>query len=422
MQNLSESDRNKIKMQEDKRRRVELKEMKENLWKRREVMKKKDHRREDLTRQALEEKLRTLEEKILERKREKEEKEEKAREEINEKMKRKEKQRRLEESWEMLRWTTKFIEENEDIWAEYGEDLQEGSKIEDWQAMSSGKSTERKETSTTPKKSTTRLNSTTPEERIRSPPKLGNTKKIEENSISLEVIGETPTERKSTESKTTTPTTLPIYNKHPTQIRININAKNTTFSPQPLMRSTGEAPDTTPPVVAKVTTKEPISRAENPQMSMPPPPGQTHEKSPKTRPSNNTEPGMTDVPTKSTVLAKNTTPEARKQKNVTNEPRKVGKNGMIENLDDATLLEEITLRNSKKIHESDSSRKSTKLRRKLPCWMLKQEDLQNCEDKPPYHPPTPALYLTQEGEEKSQLQTISTTTIPPPRRFLKKKL
>ena len=70
MQNLSESDRNKIKMQEDKRRKVELKEMKENLWKRREVMKKKDHRREDLTRQALEEKLRTLEEKILERKRE----------------------------------------------------------------------------------------------------------------------------------------------------------------------------------------------------------------------------------------------------------------------------------------------------------------------------------------------------------------
>ena len=77
--NLSKEDKKKIFEIEDRKRRLELKEMKENLWRWREKKpgkKKESAKEEKKTRKELEDRLRLIEEKIEERKRLEDKKEE----------------------------------------------------------------------------------------------------------------------------------------------------------------------------------------------------------------------------------------------------------------------------------------------------------------------------------------------------------
>ena len=122
-----------------------MKEMKENLWRWRseeEEKGKKGNTRKEISREELEGKLETLEE-ILEKTRT-EERERKARIEEkkrkaqelrskkekaeDEKKARREKKLKLEESWAMIRWLTRYMDENKDTWKKEREDRQEEEK------------------------------------------------------------------------------------------------------------------------------------------------------------------------------------------------------------------------------------------------------------------------------------------------------
>ena len=115
----------KVKESEKRKERLELQEMKENLWKWRQGGKettcKGKERRREITVTEMEEKFNKLE-KILEKERNEivaQEKKVQASQMEKEKKKlRLERQRKAEEKWKIMRWVTKFLEENEEEFLE----------------------------------------------------------------------------------------------------------------------------------------------------------------------------------------------------------------------------------------------------------------------------------------------------------------
>ena len=102
--------------------------MKENLWRWRDGKprkKKLTELEETQPMKELEDKLRKVEEKIEERKRQEEQREESERTKENDRNRRLEKKKLLEESWEMLNWMVRYMEENEEIWKKEGDHLLE---------------------------------------------------------------------------------------------------------------------------------------------------------------------------------------------------------------------------------------------------------------------------------------------------------
>ena len=106
----------------------------------------------------------------------------------------------MEESWEMLNWMVKYVEENEENWKNEGEDLLEMEKknLEEWKKLSTPEKIKNIEESQT--------------ERIRN---------FSEKSTKKDLLT-TPKNVKSTEEKkTTTPLSLTPPNPRPPQIGLN---------------------------------------------------------------------------------------------------------------------------------------------------------------------------------------------------------
>ena len=124
LRELPEKNREKLVREEERRRRLELQEAKENIWKKWRGKSKKSkenieengvkmlERIESMIKQNREEKEEKRKKKEKERDKEiEDEKEKKAQKVI-----RKEKKKKLEEQWEMLRWITNYVNENELDW------------------------------------------------------------------------------------------------------------------------------------------------------------------------------------------------------------------------------------------------------------------------------------------------------------------
>ena len=149
---LPEKERKRLAEEEDKIRRLEIKEAKENIWKRWRKKEKPDKRMETEKgrKEMMEIKLRRIEEALEKIKEEKElekismEREKERRRKYVEEKKIKEneriikekqkteklkKKKQLEQKWEMVRWLTRFIDENKGKWEELRE-LKEGIEKE----------------------------------------------------------------------------------------------------------------------------------------------------------------------------------------------------------------------------------------------------------------------------------------------------
>ena len=142
MREIPEEDRLKIIEEESRERRLELKEAKENIWKRWRIDSNRREKNENILRKEdktkILEKLERVMEKIEKEKvEEKKRKEERAKiaESKNEKrMERKRKQRMLEEKWEMMRWITEYIDQNQERWEVQGKERRKEfkQKLDDW--------------------------------------------------------------------------------------------------------------------------------------------------------------------------------------------------------------------------------------------------------------------------------------------------
>ena len=152
---LPEKEKVKFRNEEEKRRRLEMKTSRENLWKWRGKMSKHMEKDPEMV-EKLEEKINDLEE-ILERvvKENKEvekravaerirreeakgkrmRKEEALRKSQEEKRERLKVRRKLEERWEMIRWLTKYIEGNQESWEieRREREIENRRKLEQWE-------------------------------------------------------------------------------------------------------------------------------------------------------------------------------------------------------------------------------------------------------------------------------------------------
>ena len=155
---LPEKEKHKFRGEEERRKRLELKEVKENLWKWRTRQDKKNgSKRKDQKGRTehMEDNIMRLED-IIERVKEedrkrqlKKEEERKEREKRTTERKKRDEDRRLEEEkknerirtkkrmeerWEMIRWVSKYIEENQERWEneKRERDQQRKERLEDW--------------------------------------------------------------------------------------------------------------------------------------------------------------------------------------------------------------------------------------------------------------------------------------------------
>ena len=159
LEQLPRSERKKIEIEEEKRRRLDLIQTKKTLWKLRSKMKKPHVTSEKVKRleniEKLEDKLQMIE-KILEETKEETKKREEEnrlrkvkldkewREKVAQKMKKEnerleqiEKKKLLEQKWEMMKWVTNFINTHQDQWEK--EKIEHERKVykelEDWNKM-----------------------------------------------------------------------------------------------------------------------------------------------------------------------------------------------------------------------------------------------------------------------------------------------
>ena len=126
MKELPENKRKIIREEEMRKRRLELKEAKENVWKRWRGKSEKVREGGDDTDNgenmiekielAIERDREEKEENSKKKEKEKEEKREVAKEKEKQKVERKEKKKKLEEKWEMLRWITTYKDGNQVEW------------------------------------------------------------------------------------------------------------------------------------------------------------------------------------------------------------------------------------------------------------------------------------------------------------------
>jgi hypothetical protein len=154
LKRLPAREREETLRKNERERIFELREIKSNIWKkwrgneksRQEKMPPEDEKKK------LEENLNKLEETLARVKQEEEKRKEKEmkrtqeylarikekRKNAEEKMARIEKKAKLEESWNMLRWVTRYIEENQESWEKEMEDRQElgKEKMKEWEKLS----------------------------------------------------------------------------------------------------------------------------------------------------------------------------------------------------------------------------------------------------------------------------------------------
>ena len=129
LQKLSEKDRNRIMEDENGRRLCEMKEVKENLWKRwrSENEKETEVKPEAEILKEMEDKLEKIEKMVEIQKIEE-----------GEKNKRLEVKKKMEEKWALMRWITEYIEENTRSWEDDRKirKQEEMMKIEEWERKS----------------------------------------------------------------------------------------------------------------------------------------------------------------------------------------------------------------------------------------------------------------------------------------------
>ena len=140
-------EKSKVLEDEQRKRRFQLKEMNENLWKWRgeKQQKRAEEETEEQKLSSIEDKLKELEDILEQTRREKEDRQKRAHEKSDIVKKKKEDKKmkkimknRLEDSWGTMFWVTDLLEENEDVWKREEEDEREREmgRLEEWGKMS----------------------------------------------------------------------------------------------------------------------------------------------------------------------------------------------------------------------------------------------------------------------------------------------